>query len=318
VLGGDSKWKRLLDEEQSSSRSLREDAEADYAGYLRVGELAADLTALVVGPEPTSEREANAMLKEISTFVRKNGDSPLVKRKERTLRKRERDVAGLLFDLEGVEKVMRGRLARGKDGRILMTYSFEDGKEFDDFEVDAEYLRDERGRYPEPRRSSPGELSLDDGVLQGSGATCLRTLVDFAAPFTVTCRYTVDAPSGDVPAELNVGVCDDGRGRFAWVMNTDRLEVRDGHNRGDASEDTPARAAGGTYEVELRHDGERIRSFLDGTEVGSSPCRLQSGALFLWMLSDPTVRVDEVRIDAAELPTSYDRLRAEWVERRLE
>lgn len=320
VIEGDSRWKRFLEDEDEEAASLRADAEEDYPELLRTAEAAELLAELVGLPDPESPAEAQEALGLIGRLRGELGDLPLVGRRSAALRAHARAIAGVLFDLEKPWSALGGELEELGGGRVAIEWDFDDPEELQDFESRA-YLSSHMKKFGKLRTEEEHGFRVEDGALRGIGLACLRSLVDLAAPMTVSYELSFHDVKGiELPVWwLNVGLCDDGDGHFVWGLNADFLEVWEPEGQRQAyPEENQALYMDQSYRIELRHDGEKVESFCDGAKRREIACgSRRAGAVFVWCCSDFPVRIDSLRIEGRTTPDSFQRLRRAWVERTV-
>jgi hypothetical protein len=308
VVGGDERWKKLLREPSSEAEALRADA-AGYAELLRNGALLEWLDAQARQAAPTTLTGAEAWLEALAEGGSGFADLVLYERKLSALRGLARGVAETAFELAKPWTHLHARAEELEESRVRLTYEFTDPSELEDFET----LDYPKGYEPDPM--SAGRWRVEEGRLQGSGRACLRTLFDFEAPLSVRYTLALDEPSDR--CWLNLGICDDGQGQFAWAMNFHHLEVWAPGARKLAAGRNKVYYENQFYEQELRHDGKHVTLASNGTEQQKLACAARSGAVFLFMSVYSNVRLERLVIEGRFGARPLTRVRERWVERRV-
>ncbi len=315
VLGGDERWKRLLKDESPEALALRADAD-DLAHRMQVAEAADRLGLLASAAPPASAAEARASLEQIAAIGATSSGLELVQRKRAGLMQLADDILQRLFELEGPLARLRARVQALEGGRIALVYEFDDPAELEDFEV-ADYTQ-ELDMKPLPGEHA-NALRMEGGMLKGDGRACLRTRFDLTSPQVV--RYSLefqDTPLHGNVFVLNVGICDDGKLRFAWGCGTHQLQVWDPEQQANARDEKPLVYLDRTYEMELRHDGSRVTLSRDGEAPLELPYTARrSGAVFLYLHSELPVRIRRLSIEGSFGERAFDRMRASWVAAEL-
>ena len=206
------------------------------------------------------------------------------------------------------------------DGRVAIVYDFSDPAQLLDFQSHP-YLTSHGKKFGELQIEETFGFRVEDGALRGIGNACLRSLVDLEAPVTVSYELAFEDVKGlELPLwYMNVGICDDGLGHFAWAMNLDYLEVwgRDQTESAYPDENT-AMYMDEFYAIELRNDGKLVQLYCEKDKKQELPARSRrKGATFLWCYTDFPVRIRKLRIEGQTSPSSFERLKSAWVARQL-
>ena len=223
------------------------------------------------------------------------------------------------FDIDQALADLAGRVETLRDGRVRVTYDFDDAVESADFEPTG-YMIERRQRMS-PLATDPEEsgLRVARGSFTGRGSECYRLPVAFESPMSMTVEvsYGEVPPNGTPESMLMLGICDDGRESFASLQGHGTVEVTDRPSGYQVFEPAPIveLAVNLSYLLELRHSGERFAVYIDGDriqEVDAGPRK--AGAVWMLVHSDALVTIHRLVIEGTP---SEELTRAEWVGRRL-
>lgn len=318
VLRGDERWKKLLKPDGGAATALLEDARNDYPPRLHLGDVLVRLQTLGEERAARTPKEIEQRLERFRALLKDGADTALVARKKETLRRHVRALLEQKFELLGPSTFVHGKFEALGSTRVRITYAFDDAHELEDFGVDPYPVL--AGRELRSEKSDDQPFHVEKGKLRALGTASLRSLYELAAPMSV--RYDLEfeeAGNGDpVAFFLALGICDDGQEHFLWAINLDTLQRID---PGDAAS-TPERDSqmflSKSYPLELRHDGEQVTLFCEGTEQGTLEAGTRnSGALFLRATTDLPLCVQKLVFEGNLSADSFKRMRQTWAERQM-
>lgn len=328
VLAQNTKWKRLLKDDDPGSAALRADAEGDYPARLATGRAAFELEALAAVPTPTTRAQGEAVLARIDALRGELGEVALVVERTRALRSLAAEAHGARFDELGPGIALQGSLEALGDDRYRLHYEFDEAAELADWTPIDTYMKSYRRQLGDVEEGLQSPFEVKSGKLRGRGGLALRHVAEFAAPLTVSWKVTWDRPKKQLsgPSWFFVGMCDDAQYSFAWTGNIGDLEVWDDREVVRAQPVDPEKertlSLGKSYELSMHHDGAgeeaRVRVERNGELRGEVPCpKLGSGAVFLYMQSCLRVQVNRLTIDGLLTEEGLGSLRTDWIERQL-
>lgn len=322
LLAEDPQWDRKLDVDDPAGAALAAAAPA-LASLVHEGVANAELGAIARTPLPGAPFEADAAIARVRALLEGHGDTLAVANVREELAKYVREAWGVIYDTRGLENLVSGELSMEDDGRVRIVYEFEKPEEAEDFGVSGDYLAERTAQvFALQTPKEDHGVAVRGGNLEGVGHVVLRHPVLLEAPITV--RYELlygRSRAGAGLASAILGICDDEAESFVAAWDVFDLECIDkptgfvgSDYQDEARQVTPAR----TYEVELRHDGERAELWVDGKkhrEVAAAARR--SGALFFCIHSDVTMALRRLEIEGRVPRGSASAARESWIDAQV-
>lgn len=321
ALIGDKKARRYLEATDDETAQVRADTEANLHELLALGEALGTLADLSSRRTPRGERTSSRWVEIVAALMSASGDSELVARHAPALRTCTREALAILYVSSGLSEQLNGELEQLGEGRIRLTYGFDDEDEQRDFVADHRYRHEEHERIAQG--PDPDTIwFIEESTFGGTGWVCYRHLLEFEAPLAVKATaWAEEIPDGHTYApELMIGVCDDGRQNFVGLANLGgSLYVFDEVSRTVHVGQSEAVTLTLDHALELRHDGQTATAFHDGEERDKAPTGpLSSGAVFLWSHSYSPLFLRDLVIEGRPTPASLEQLGQAWVTERLE
>lgn len=322
VLGASEDRDRLLaGESGAGAHALAQDVERrDYEGWLAMADTVDILVALSEAGLPEREDEARTCVGRVQRLLAEHGSLDIVRVRHPALLELAHRAQSLLFEKDGLPEVLHGKLEDLGDGRVRLSYDFDDPAQGQDFEPVA-YLDAQRWKdSPKAEDSTPFHVA--DGVLAARGAVCSRHLLEFDGPQIVRLRYVFRTPREAFDNRIRslLGICDDRSQSYVAADLQGGLTIADRGATYLQQVDAQGQVFMDTeHAIELVHDGaERVRTSFDGQPAAEASCgpRL-AGGLFLWVNSECAYEVVSLEIESRITPASLRGLRQEWVLERL-
>ena len=322
LIAGERRWDAQLEGDDEDTRRLITDGEGELPRLIEEGSAAVALEQLAYRPEPGGGPAARALVDEIALVMSEYGDTDVVRARKAPLRELAAKAWGAQYSQHGFEELLHGKLERLENGKLRITYEFDDAAELKDFEPISAYLAEQRADRPKLEAGSGGALEVRGGNLEGKGALCYRHKLAFVAP---TVRYELlygrARSGGGTLANVLLGICDDGAGSYvgAWdLFDLVAIDKPMGYARTAFTEGRRSLRAARAYKLELRHDGELVTLLVNGKkrrQIASGP-RLE-GSLFLWIHAQLPVAIKRLEIEARPITDEDDPARAAWIEAKL-
>lgn len=314
ALRGDKRTKKLADDDGDAG-ALRRDALEDYPARLRLGRMLARILHLGQAPPPKERGQAESLLTELRALRSEGGSLELVQRMEPALLEKARTWLEAAVATMTKDELFGAELEELPDGRVRLTYTFDEPRELEDFEA-CRYPAE----IPPPMEILDQPFHLQDGRLVALGQAGLRTLYELWPPLSVHYGLAFQAPTPGLPEipKFFLGIADDGREHFVASYNFWELEVRGAKKSEQARGKTKFKILQGTvYELELAHDGQQAFLRCEGQEIALAAAEHKNGAIFLRAHSTNPVHLTELVIEGKLLPGSLAELRRARVEREL-
>jgi hypothetical protein len=317
VLADDPRARKLLREDGGEASALLRDAKEDYPPRIRLGNLAAELVALAAHELPATPKAVRAELAALRGWMKEASGLALLERKRPALRRRARDLLEHEAELLGPHTRLAGKFEALEGERIRITYAFDDPRELADFEPGRYPVMMRKGFQPTGVESEP--MRVEGGRLRTRGETTLRTLFELGTPLTV--RWDFEFANSGEPGgndTIGIGVCDDGKEHFLWMLGLAHLQLVDGDASASASGPQEGYFLERSYAAELVHDGQRVAFSGEGQpgpELAAAG-RTQ-GALFVFAHCKNELRLGTLVIEGRLLPGSFTRLVDAAIEREL-
>jgi len=324
LLGDDRRWDRGLDEADPDARALVTDARGGLDELVAAGDAMARLAALARSPLPESVESARALNADISRLFEDCGELDIVRAKFESLRNLSLQAWRKVYEEEGLAKLLKGEVEFLDEGRVRLSYDFEDDEQLEDFQSRPNYLADHKtfeGKSPDD-----STLKVRKKALHGDGSLCYEHILGFEAPLEV--EYEIKygktkRKNRDAQSTFIMGICDDGAESYVIAYDMYDLEAVD-----KASKHTATAFEEGerdidvkkSHELVLSHDGESTVTLEhNGKEVRTIDAgERRAGSVFFWMNTQVPIEIDEIRIEGKVIETVLTRLQNEWVAEQLE
>lgn len=319
LLAGRKAWAKGIAGSTPAEVALRDDG-ALAAALLKSGAAAALIESLARAPRPATVAHGEAALEQVRALLSQHRSEPLVVARLPALRTLAAFAAAPLFEARGLPGLgLAGKVESLGEGRLRVTWDFEDAKQVQDFEP-APVRVELRGSHSLKIPEKSSYAKVERGALRLRGSNFWRCRAGFAAPLTCTYRFSYVEPKpfiDDSVCSLSLLLCDDGVKRLLKTFDMAGIEVRDTGKYEQQNEptvtdwDTP-------YEVTVVHDGKRATLRCEGHPERSVPVHTrQSGQLGLMSYSDVEVALDQLVLEASLDPTELARRREAWLEQEL-
>ncbi len=323
ALVGDEKVGVLMRRDPSREvEQLRADAASFYRETLARGRALAALDRLAQSEPPRDAADARRLYRLVE---RAQGARELEALRERApvLRELAQLCLDLRFAADGLPVVLRGDVESLGEGRVRLTYDFEDERELDDFARDDHFLAAHHTQVPK-LSTNDTSVHVEEGALHAWGAAALRHVLELEGQTAVLAEVRwSERPTGrgKLPI-LRLGCAADRGGNYVLLSGLGDLFVQSGLPRFQQNvpaRDTQTILVGRDYVLELRHDGtSEASSWVDKGRQARIDCGPRThGLVFLWFHSDLDVRIDELVIEGRPRPASLDALRKRWVASEL-
>lgn len=230
------------------------------------------------------------------------------------------------LEAQTIETLLKGQVDRLGNERLRITYDFSDPAQLDDFVQDLNFRRAYRDILPPTGIAKDDEYCLVRGNrLTFLGRASLQHPLLFQGPQSIeyTFRYDSIPPgaSGTL-SSLMVGMCGDGQSSGVYNFNFGWLYAYDEKSGFRAEADLTA--GNGYYQqvdyrFQLVHDGTNMTWYLNGQSKGSIACGpLTSGEMFVLVHSNFPIAMKSLILEGTVTVSGTDRLRANWVQRKVQ
>jgi hypothetical protein len=228
-----------------------------------------------------------------------------------------------MFATEGLQDLLHVPVNDLGDGRVRVTYEFEDEKEATDFVHRPDYMLGRHQQYsPDVDRPGSPPLAIKNGSFGGEGWDCWVHKLTFEGAITIRFEviYGGIKPGQDPVSSAFVGMGDDGSGGFIAVQDLGNIWVT-GQNgklidyRGP-EEGTPM-SFGVAHEIELEFDGKKtVRTRVQGEpELESTRGVARAGGIFLWTHAGSEIEFSRLEIEGSL--SSKGQFASGWMQARL-
>lgn len=323
LLGENERWDRKLRLDDEQGAALATAAQSGLIALVHEGAALARLADLARTPSPRGVEEAREVVAAASELALRYVDTAAVVEVRDALRAAAAEAYGAIYDATVLESLLHGKLETIGQGRVRVTYEFDDPQEAGDFSTVRGYLGERTGHLP-PLTSAPpdAELAVRGGNFEGKGHLAYRHLLSFEAPMVV--RYQLlygRARSQGAGITVLMALCDDGQGSYvgAWdVFDLEAIDkpssfVRTAYHQGKR---IPAFAK--TYDVELRHEGRLATLVVNGERKQQVPTGGRaSGSVLFWVHADVTVALRRLEIEGTLVSGEANSARTAWVTEQL-
>lgn len=308
---------RLLRRKDPASKELA--ARRDEYEELRAkAPAAAALARLRLHANAQDAEAARQNLAVLEALLRLGEGHPFVAGRRPVLKRFAKFQLGTAFDPSDFASLgLRGSIQRLHKGRVRAHYDFRAADQLRDFfDSPAEAKRRAEG-YGTILTPKARGFEAGGGQLRCVGRAFRRFALPIAAPFKL--QFTVRFDNGF--GFLQFGFCDDGDQSWIETDSFGALSVVDQSTGvvGSRQGNLDAIYAGQSYTVEIRHDGKRVRSLVNGkkvneiAEVGSRT----SGYITMFVHSNEVIRLSDLTIEGVLDTQRTEALRHEWVRGRM-
>ncbi len=322
LLAGDARWDKSFKVDSDQARDLREDGKVWFADRLRAGEAALILCDLAKKTTPKTRAEAEPIVASIEMLMSKYATSTCVLFKKSGLSRFARDAVGVLSaDVDPAEAV-HGKVTTDAEGRITLSYTFDDAAEGDDFVKQPGYLGQWRKAWkPIAITEDQSTSSVSKGGLHLRGDALWRLPIGFSVPLTIKVEHHLLEDKGNIhPAPIIAFLaCDDGQEDYSWCGSLGGLSVYERQGETGSSESkTHAFFFNQNYHLEFSIDSKHLTSTLDKermSEMQAGPRK--GGGVLVLVHSELEFVIDSLEITGAPDPASLAVMRSEWAKRKL-
>jgi len=322
LLDQDERWDRKFDREAEGAAALQQAIEEGLTERIQAAHLHAHLHTLASTAAPTAPFEAEALLALCREATEMDRSGSLAAGLWNSAQPALTEVAGscwaFLFDSVGAEGLVTVPIRPLEDGRIRLTYDFNEPSEVDDFAPAGDYLLD-RSQDFFRLESQTSTLAVAGGEWRGRGHAVFRHPLVLQPPLRVRYElvYGRARPGKGLESTIFVGICDDGKGNYVGAWDIFDLEAIDMPSRRIELDyekgERPLKPAK-PYSVELRHDGNHAELWVDGESKKKVAADARtSGALILLVHSKVTVAIRRLEIEGKLDPEALGSARELWV-----
>lgn len=322
LLDQDERWDRKFDREADGAAALEQALEEGLVGRIQAAHLHAHLHTLASTPAPTAPFEAEALLALCSEAMEMDHSGSLAAALWESARPALGQLAGscfaFLFDRAGAEGLVTVPIRPLEDGRIRLTYDFNEPSEIEDFVPAGNYLLD-RSQRLFALEGQASTLAVAGGEWRGRGHAVFRHPLVLRPPLRVRYElvYGRPRPRKGLESTVFVGICDDGAGSYvgAWdLFDLEAIDLSSGRIELDYEEGERLLKSATPYSIELRHDGNHAELWVDGAPKKKVAADARtSGALILLVHSEVTVAIRRLEIEGTLDPEAMAAARELWV-----
>lgn len=332
LLGGLPEWDEGLDEDSPEARALAEDA-AGLGRLFGLGEVCAGLARLAeveLGADglPAPEAAADVLERTAAIVARADGLEVVHQRRD-DLRELARRALNAEFQAHPERLPLAGELEWSKDGRLKLTYDFEEVADAEDFVLRNDYLHEWHATMsPVDKTPEESYFVVRQGAFFGDGQLVYRHRLEFGPGVRVAYEMRYIQREGDTidVGVVMIGLADDGAGSFAAASEFgDRyaIDLETFYNRRELYEGERLVEINTIYRAEARLEpddelGAVVEAWRDGEKRGElGTGGRYRGGVFLYVHSPRIVAIESMVIEGVPEPASIDALREAWVAERL-
>jgi hypothetical protein len=341
LLAADAAWR------DKTAPRLRKDSGPEAARVLdlrpqletrlALGRALAQLASLAATPLPSgaaTDAERDAWLA-AARGVAASRSLPVVAERLPALRSLAGQILGARFDAAPLKLAPpRAKVEDLGGGRVRATWDFSDAAQLEDWSSQPQ-LASGRENPPALRQlTSTAGVAVVGGALQMCGDGDWRCALGFAAPFTVDYDLSyVMSPDeqrvydsgGEVQdaklvQDFELCLCTDAAGAGLRCHTFGHLAVLDSEGNALEIDDGAVSSAfiGTPYHLRLEHDGQQLRSIVEGEPSASVPASSHvSGSLELWHHTERTIALRKLVVEGALDPAAFAPRRNAWVAAHL-
>jgi len=323
ALAGDPRAQSLLRRDKSDEvASLKSDARDSYPAILQHGEAALALRELAraeTASSPDAAREALACIERV------RGATELFASRRDGLAAIAHHALSLVFERDGLSGMLAGEVEGLGEGRVRITYDFEDEAQLEDFIRADDYLAgSRRNRPPVTLPAGVAGVWIEDGDLVTLGQVALKHRVVLSGEQKAIYKlvFTQHEAHPTPITNLAVGLCGLEDGSFVMCLDQGHLYMankRPPWGRMDELDPRPQVQLDQPYEIELSHDGKKaVRSTskdFDSCEIECGP--RTAGYPFVWTHSMAQARLSDLVFEGVLDPQILSRTRVDWIAGRL-
>jgi hypothetical protein len=322
LLDRDERWDRKFDREADGAAALEQALQEGLAERIQAAHLHAHLRILACTPAPTAPFEAQALLALCREATGLERSGALAENLWQSARPALAQLAGscwsFLFERAGAEGLVSVPIQPLGDGRIRLTYDFNDAGEIADFVPAGDYLL-ERSRDLFTLQSPQSTMAVAGGEWRGRGHAVFRHPLVLQPPLRVRYElvYGRPRPGKGRESTVLVGICDDGAGSYvgAWdLFDLEAIDIPSRRIETDYEQGPRSLKSAQAYSIELRHDGKHAELLVDGESKARVAADARtSGALILLVHSEVTVAIRRLELEGRLDPGAMDTARELWV-----
>ena len=311
VLRGEGGKKAFLRDGSEEAARLLEDLESGFDGHAERAGAARLLGELARTPVPVPPDRVDGLLKSVGELGGRYARVDLVRARASLLQRMAAEVLKVRFEEAGLRGLLKGEYRPLGDGRVRLSYGFDDPRELEDFVVE-DYLR-------EHAFTEVGAWRIGDKHLKAKKLLSMRHILEFEGEVRMSATWLYPEQVSR-RYQMWLGVNDDGEGNFVAARPDGGLLLIDGPN------DTVRDVDGGfrwrydeLYTLEVHYDGEK-RAFctIDGEAHKSLDAGPRtSGGVFLFVCSQMRFQLHGIVIEGRPGGAALKRLRDEWMGREL-
>ncbi|MEM7204801.1 MAG: hypothetical protein AAF628_31380 [Planctomycetota bacterium] len=248
---------------------------------------------------PADAAAARAQRDFVVDTLRQHAGDPLLLARRAELMDLIRYLGERGFDLGALDAVLGAQVEALGNGRVRLTYNFEDQAQARDLIEGYDDLEMIRGKQPQ-LGAAKSYAAVRNGRLELSGAVARRIGIPMLAPLSA--RYTLKFKDAGQTgrAIFLLGLCANARGYCIVVNGTGGIDVLDSEVEDHAAADERM-FFDKTYHLRVVHDGDGVTSFLEGErvarieDVGSRT----GGHAFVWFHAKSAVHIDDLEFEGA-------------------
>ncbi len=320
LLCADERWDKLLKDKSPESLALRQDAQGVYAELAKLGLAAEHLLILAQHVAPANAADANSVLERLHRVRVEVPTQPMILKRVDALLALARIAAEKSYDELRPAPEFGGK-ATWLDGTTLeLTYEFNSESELADWESRPDDFKPWRAKMqPIAIPESQQFFRLSGGVWAGQGSFVFRHILPFDAPLyvSITLRHG-NAANEDVDlGHFLVRICDEGLGNYIAVSKEGEIFVHDAKSNTEIS--APATnnlgtAVGERVEMEVVHDGERVRLVHAGVrEAEQAVGSRRSGGICLVVHTNRELILESIHLRGKLGAEAIKTLRERWI-----
>ena len=321
VLGGDSRWEKVLKLDSDAAKSLRDDARSWIPRAMRAGRAAERLQRLADAGLPADAAAGRAATDAIRALITESSDLPVVQTRSGDLRRLATAAIDATLAETHPASFLHGTWRDLGDGRTSIAWEFESEAEAGDFVKTSGYMAEwRRILLSDVGTEAESSWTVREGSFQGVGAACYRLPIAFSAPIAIRYQLRIlDASEKEKDqANFTVGFCDDRKDDQVLVINFGDLYVRNGPKQSKKSKSASEPFSyflETDYAFDVQHDGQKIAVTLDGAPRSETAALGRtSGGVFLWFHTTMPVSIARFEIEGKIDPASIVDLRRARVE----
>ncbi|MFT4540226.1 MAG: hypothetical protein ACI841_002553 [Planctomycetota bacterium] len=321
ALTANAKVKSLLNHDKSEEVvSMKEDAKSSYTRLAVIANSARTLADLAKGTWPTSGGAAGDALTVIARMRETRATDAMFTARSKAMTAFARYALDIQFSSKGIASLIKGKVEAIEDGKIRVTYDFEDEDALDDFDIIDRFIMGPRNTRPQVELPSEETgIWIEEGDFVSLGAVAAKHKLQWDGPIKLSYDLAFKQHESFVTniTEFCMGFNGVLDSSFVWCRNMGHLNVANrkplwgkmGSIEGGAIPEMNRR-----YDVVVETDAKDAWTIYKGKEVARiSIGPRTSGFLFIWIHSSAQARIGTLVVEGRLEQEAVRDTKAKWM-----